>query len=82
MTEKFDIIEHPHRRLNILTGEWLLVSPHRSKRPWLGKVEAVPANNRPVYDPTCYLCPTNTRVDGSVNPDYKGPYSFINEMAV
>ena len=81
MTEKFDIIEHPHRRLNILTGEWLLVSPHRSKRPWLGKVEAVPANNRPVYDPTCYLCPTNTRVDGSVNPDYKGPYSFINDHA-
>jgi len=81
MAQTFDITEHPHRRLNILTGEWVLVSPHRSKRPWLGKVEAVAVNNRPVYDPACYLCPTNTRVDGSVNPDYKGAYSFVNDHA-
>ncbi len=81
MAENFNITEHPHRRLNILTGEWVLVSPHRSKRPWQGKVEAVATNIRPSYDPTCYLCPTNTRVDGSINPDYKEPYSFVNDHA-
>lgn len=79
MENNFDITEHPHRRLNILTGEWVLVSPHRSKRPWLGKVEDVASNARPIYDPKCYLCPTNTRIDGSINPDYKGAYSFRND---
>jgi len=46
-----------HRRLNILTNEWILVSPHRAKRPWLGQVEKTPLENLPQYDPTCYLCP-------------------------
>lgn len=78
---KFDVNEHAHRRLNILTGEWVLVSPHRMKRPWQGKVEALPANNRPQYDPKCYLCPGNTRADGSVNPNYTAPYSFVNDFS-
>jgi len=77
----FNLNEHSHTRLNILTGDWILVSPHRMKRPWQGKVEDTPADNRPTYDPKCYLCPTNTRMDGSVNPDYKQAYSFVNDFS-
>jgi UDPglucose--hexose-1-phosphate uridylyltransferase len=54
----------PHRRQNLLTGEWLLVSPHRTQRPWQGQMEEVPVDQRPTYDPTCYLCPGNTRAGG------------------
>jgi UDPglucose--hexose-1-phosphate uridylyltransferase len=78
---RFDLKEHPHTRLNILTGEWILVSPHRTKRPWQGKVEAVAANDRPPYDPACYLCPGNTRADGSVNPEYTESFVFTNDYA-
>lgn len=77
----FDLKEHAHTRLNILTGEWILVSPHRMKRPWQGKVENLPQDNRPAYDPACYLCPGNTRADGSVNPTYKTPYAFVNDFS-
>lgn len=77
----FDLNEHAHTRLNILTGEWVLVSPHRMKRPWQGKVESLPPDNRPAYDANCYLCPGNTRADGSVNPAYTEPYSFVNDFS-
>ncbi len=77
----FDIKEHPHRRLNLLTGEWILVSPHRTKRPWQGKVENLPPDNRPAYDPGCYLCPGNKRADGSFNPPYSGAYAFTNDFS-
>ena len=77
----FDLKEHPHRRLNILTGEWILVSPHRSKRPWQGKVETLPADNRPEYDANCYLCPSNKRSNGTANPVYKGTYVFTNDFS-
>lgn len=76
----FDI-EQPHRRLNILTGDWVLVSPHRTKRPWQGKVEDLPEDNRPEYDPKCYLCPTNPRAEGVVNPDYKESFVFKNDFS-
>ena len=79
--DTFDINDDPHTRLNILTGDWVLVSPHRNKRPWQGKVESLPPDNRPSYDPTCYLCPRNTRADGSVNPDYKEPFAFTNDFS-
>ncbi|MEN8138110.1 MAG: UDP-glucose--hexose-1-phosphate uridylyltransferase [Bacteroidota bacterium] len=81
MTEEFDFESHPHRRYNILTGEWILVSPHRTKRPWLGKVEKLTTEHRPSYDENCYLCPTNTRVGGHENPDYKGTFVFDNDFA-
>lgn len=71
----------PHRRYNLLTGEWVLVSPHRARRPWLGQVEKVPTENLPGYDPTCYLCPGNTRNSGVTNPVYTGTYVFDNDFA-
>lgn len=77
----YNLKEHPHTRLNILTGEWVLVSPHRTKRPWQGKVEAVSTASRPAYDPQCYLCPGNNRADGSANPDYKESYVFTNDYS-
>ncbi|OWK69678.1 UDP-glucose--hexose-1-phosphate uridylyltransferase [Pedobacter sp. AJM] len=81
MSTTFDLDSNPHRRLNILTGEWVLVSPHRTKRPWQGKVEDIAANNRPEYDPKCYLCPGNDRADGDVNPDYRESFVFKNDFS-
>jgi UDPglucose--hexose-1-phosphate uridylyltransferase len=71
----------PHRRRNALTGDWVLVSPHRAKRPWLGGKETIAPNDRPQYDPTCFLCPHNERVSGDVNPDYRDVYVFDNDFA-
>ncbi len=70
----------PHRRLNPLTGEWVLVSPHRARRPWLGQVEKVPPENLPAYDPACYLCPGNKRAEGRANPAYRSTYVFDNDF--
>lgn len=75
-----DLKEHPHRRYNILTGEWVLVSPHRTKRPWQGKTEASAKKEGISYDPTCYLCPTNTRINGVTNEDYKSTFVFTNDF--
>jgi UDPglucose--hexose-1-phosphate uridylyltransferase len=73
--------DRPHRRLNLLTGEWVLVSPHRARRPWQGQVEKLPAEKLPEYDPTCYLCPGNERNTGNVNPPYTGTFVFDNDFA-
>ncbi len=73
-------IDTPHRRLNPLTGEWVLVSPHRASRPWLGQVEKIPPENLPAYDPDCYLCPGNKRAEGKVNPKYSSTYVFDNDF--
>ena len=70
----------PHRRLNPLTGEWVLVSPHRARRPWLGQVEKIPPENLPAYDPDCYLCPGNERAGGHINPSYTGTFVFDNDF--
>ena len=71
----------PHRRKNLLTGEWVQVSPHRSKRPWQGKQEKTQIEKKPSYDPDCYLCPGNKRAGGNQNPEYKGTYVFDNDFS-
>lgn len=70
----------PHRRRNPLTGEWVLVSPHRMRRPWQGQVEPPAEARRPAYDPGCYLCPGNARAGGQRNPDYDGTLVFDNDF--
>lgn len=77
----FNIEDHPHKRYNPLTGDWVLVSPHRAKRPWQGQVEKNAAKERPKYDPGCYLCPCNERAGGKSNPDYKGTFVFTNDFS-
>lgn len=76
-----ELYNNPHRRFNILTGEWVLVSPHRTKRPWQGKTEQVSADKSPNYDTACYLCPTNERMGGAKNSNYKEPFSFVNDFS-
>jgi UDPglucose--hexose-1-phosphate uridylyltransferase len=77
----FNPTDHPHVRHNPLTGENVIVSPHRTKRPWQGQVEKIPDENRPAHDPSCYLCPRNERAGGVQNPDYQDTFVFTNDFA-
>lgn len=70
-----------HKRFNILTGEWVLVSPHRTKRPWQGQQEELITDLRPSHDPDCYLCSGNTRANGEQNPNYQDIFIFENDFA-
>lgn len=72
---------NPHIRVNLLTGEKVLVSPHRSQRPWQGQVEELAPDTRPSHDPSCYLCPGNTRAEGQSNPDFKDTFVFVNDFS-
>jgi UDPglucose--hexose-1-phosphate uridylyltransferase len=79
--KRFDINEDPHRRYNPLINQWVLVSPHRAKRPWQGQNETVTTEALPKHDPNCYLCPGNIRANGMTNPAYENCFVFENDFA-
>lgn len=79
--QTFDANEHPHRRYNPLTNEWILVSPHRAKRPWQGQNESVAKDALPEHDPNCYLCAGNLRSNGVQNDNYENTFVFENDFA-
>jgi len=81
MLNDMDPNQRPHRRYNALTGDWILVSPHRTQRPWQGKQESAGGAPRPAYDPKCYLCPGNDRAGGAKNPAYTSTFVFRNDFA-
>ena len=74
-------MKNTHKRYNPMTGEWILVSPNRTKRPWQGQNEEEIKDQKPKYDSECYLCPTNTRASDEKNPKYNGTYSFVNDFS-
>lgn len=78
---RLDLQSQTHRRLNLLTGEWVLVSPHRTERPWQGQTEASPKETTLRFDPECYMCPGNRRANGVVNPQYTSTFAFDNDFA-
>jgi UDPglucose--hexose-1-phosphate uridylyltransferase len=78
---QLNLRQHPHRRYNPLTREWVLVSPQRTQRPWQGQIEESSKEELPEYDPNCYLCPSNTRAGGQSNPLYLSTFVFDNDFA-
>ncbi|CAI3926052.1 galactose-1-phosphate uridylyltransferase [Commensalibacter papalotli (ex Botero et al. 2024)] len=77
----FNPVDHPHQRYNPLTDEWVLVSPHRAKRPWQGQTEPPVHKEAIHHDPDCFLCAGNKRITGDINPDYQSTYVFNNDFA-
>lgn len=70
---KWELRWHPFRE------EWVIVAAHRQGRPWVGATVEQPPEV-PRYDLRCYLCPSNTRINGAQNPGYSGVYVFDNDF--
>jgi len=79
--QQLELTKYPHRRKNILTGEWVLVSPHRTERPWQGEISAPAPDRKRPYEANCYLCPGNKRANGDTNPHYESTYVFTNDYS-
>jgi UDPglucose--hexose-1-phosphate uridylyltransferase len=79
--QKLNFNNYTHRRKNILTGEWVLVSPQRTQRPWQGEVSKSEIDKRNQYEPDCYLCPGNKRANGEINPQYRSTFVFTNDFS-
>src|SRR4030067_1289925 len=75
------IPKESHRRFNPLTGECILFSPHRTQRPWQGKVEQYFTHLTPEYINNCFLCPGNIRANGDINPNYTSTFVFDNDFS-
>jgi UDPglucose--hexose-1-phosphate uridylyltransferase len=75
------IANSSHRRLNPLTGQWILVSPHRTLRPWQGRQEQSPDKASQRFEPDCYLCPGNERAGGHINAEYDDTFVFDNDFS-
>src|SRR3990172_2271343 len=78
--QRREFTNSPHRRKNILTGDWVLVSPQRTQRPWQGEVSAFDKGERQAYNSECYLCPGNKRANGDINPQYEDTFVFTNDF--
>jgi UDPglucose--hexose-1-phosphate uridylyltransferase len=76
----FEFTDHSHKRFNPLSNSWVLCSPHRAKRPWLGQQEKQAEIDSKEHIHDCFLCPRNTRINGEVNPDYESTYIFTNDF--
>jgi UDPglucose--hexose-1-phosphate uridylyltransferase len=68
------------KRWHPLLGEWVIFAPVTADRPWKGKIVNGAKQEKPPFDPTCYLCPGVKRANGEINPDYNDVYVFNNDF--
>ena len=71
------------KRWHPIFEQWVVYAAHRNTRPWsVEKSAAAAKKEKQSYDPSCYLCPCNSRINSTVNPAYAGVYIFDNDHPV